>query len=941
MISLCRQSLVLFMLLAVFVFSNGSKGQSDSSKAEVFAQVQNMFDARQFEEAKAYLTKLQVRGDLAVEKYMWLSRVQLELGAGIAAEAAILRARALKADYAITAVPFAKALLVQGKYTEALEAMRGVRVPNNLQAQAYIVSGDAQFALRDYAAAKRDYELAIDSDDRNFQPYLGLSRLRLNDGDLLGAKELAEKAAARDPQNTMVEFTLGLISRYTGDINSAEVHFLKAVSLFPSHIMANIELASIRINQNRIAEAESYLDVVYSASLNQPMAIFLSAAILAIQGDFENAELNLLRVRSLTENYLPAIYVRGLVAYQLGKNQVAAQALEKVLTVSPNNKAARMALAGAYTKEQRPRAALRTLQPLLLGTSKNDPAVLTMAASAAMASGEVDRGKLLYERVALLQNKDGAQAISGSDVKLAMAQFITGSPEDAVATISSISGGVGIEIRELGVMASMQFRNDDLAGARVTIDKIIETGPNRALGYNMKGTLAFRERDFEAAVSSYTEALNRNPDYYAALRNRGLAYFNQKDFDNAEADLRSLLDRQPNDARSKAVLAKTLLTKGNAEEAVSFFKEAVREIPNSTALAADYAQALAEAGKTTRAIDQARLAAKKAADKPSLLKRMGLLLLDLQQPQAAERPLSRYVAFNPDSGEAHLLHGRALLRMGLFTGATTSFKRARAASEKRPDLATTDWYLFAAAAKARRQDIALKKLGSLDFEQRPSDVDANVVGDILLHSGNPKEAEAAYRRAFVENKTAAVVIGLARAVSAQMREDEAVSLLEDFVVLQPSNRFVRSELGVKFEEAGRYEAAAEQYEQILRGGVAEASVAAKLASVYLHLNNSDSIKLVERAFLISPEDPYILDVHGWVMLQAGRDVKKATTSLEKAVRRAPANASYKYHLGMAYLAANRRRLALKLLRQSVSLDSAFNGFEDAKRQISLLDDVDN
>lgn len=927
----------LVVAVTLMAFSVPSLGQNKTESA-TFLDVQRMFDARRFEEAKELLTKLQVQGDLAVEKYMWLSRVQLELGAGIAAEAAIVRARDLKADYAVTAVPYAKALLVQGKYNEALEAMRGVSVPKAMQDQAYIVSGDAHFALRDYAKARRDYLLAIDADDSNFQPYLGLSRLQLNAGDVAAAKKLAEQAAAKDSHNTMVQFTLGLISRYLGETNSAEKYFLEAVSLFPNNVMANIELASIRINQNRIPEAEAYLDVVYSASLNQPMAIFLSAVILATQGDYENAELNLLRVQALTENYLPAIYVRGLVAYQLGKYAIAADTLEKVLSVSPDNKTARMALAGTYAKQQRPRAALNILQPLLAGAAHDDAAVLTMAASAAMAAGDVDRGKLLYERVAVLQNTDSAQVILGVETKLAMAQFVTGNPEDAVATISSISGGVGIEIRELGVMASMQIRNEDMIGARSTIEKIIEAGPKRALGFNMMGTLAFKEGDFIAAANSYSQALERNPKYFSALRNRGLAYFRSGDYENAEIDLRNLLSRQPNDARSKAILGKTLLTMGQAEEAVPYFKEAVRELPASIELAADYAQALAEAGQTTRAIEQARAAAKQAADKPALLKRMGLLLLELGQPEAAERPLSRYVAFNPASGEAHLMHGRALLSMGLFTGSTNSFQRARQATEHHQDPAIIEWYLFAAAAKALRQKSALEILGALDVTKRPADVPASVVGDILLHSGKPKEAESAYRQAFFVNQSADLAIGLSKALSAQSQDGKAIALLESFVANHPSDRFARSELGARFEGAGRFEDAAKQYEQILRNGVADSIGAAKLASVYLRLNNSDSIRLVERAFLISPDDPYILDVHGWVMLQAGRDVKKAVTSLEKAVRRVPGNASYKYHLGMAYLAENRRRVALKLLKQAVNLDDNFADVEEARRQISLLSD---
>jgi len=210
-----------------------------------------------------------------------------------------------------------------------------------------------------------------------------------------------------------------------------------------------------------------------------------------------------------------------------------------------------------------------------------------------------------------------------------------------------------------------------------------------------------------------------------------------------------------------------------------------------------------------------------------------------------------------------------------------------------------------------------------------------------LHSGQAKEAEKAYRTVFAVENTSGVAIGLASALSAQGRGTEAIDLLEQFVVDQPEDRFVRAELGARFEAVEQYEAAAIQYREILRNGVADATTAAKLASVYLRLGNNQSIGLAEQAFLISPDDPFILDVHGWVLLQAGRDTSKAISSLEKAVRRSPADASYKYHLGMAYLSQNRRKEARRSLTQAINLNSDFEGADEARRQIALLNGSEN
>jgi putative PEP-CTERM system TPR-repeat lipoprotein len=932
LIWLKRVSLVSCLFLAFFLKNSGVLAQQNSR----FDDVQTLIDNRQFDEAISRLNQMSLDGKDGAEKYRLLSIAYLETGAGIAAQTAIERARALGADYAVTAVPFAKALLVQRKYTDALATMRGVRVPADMIGLSLIVSGDANFALGNYEKAKQDYEEALRSDDSSFQPYLGLARLELRQENIANAKVLAEQALERDASNTMVQYTLGLIGKYTGDFEKAEQYFERALELFPGNIVANIELAAIRINQNKLLEAEVFLDRVYESAPGQPMALYLSAVILASKQEYQEADLLLKRARVVTESYLPAIYVRGMVSFQLGDFQTAAGALETVLNVRPANREARLALAATYMKQERARTALRLLGPLLSDESLVDATVLSMAATAALSAGEAEQGRKLLERVAAAKAEQNGRAVRSLGSKLALALYAEGDTEGALQAISNVSAGKAAEIRELGLMASMQIREGDDAGAKTTANRIISTAPERALGYNMLGTIAYRAEDYETAAQAYTQALDRNPDYYSALRNRGLARYQLGQLNRAEDDLRRLVDLQPNDFRSQAVLGRILLAQEEFEDAVVFFKEAARALPNSVPLAADYSKALAGAGNTTKAIEQARYTARKAADRPQFLKEMGVLLLRLGQPQAAERPLSRHVAFYPSSGEAHLLHGRALLRMGLYTGAKISFERAERASEDQPDAEEIAWFIFAANVLGDKQSEALAQLDGLVANARPTDVSAGIVGDLLLKAGRLAAAEQAYRSVFDDEKSAAVAIGLARTLSAQNKAEESVRVLLDFVAEYPNNRFVRTELGARYEAAGNFEEAALHYRRILQNGAADARSAARLASVYLELNNNQSIPLAERAYLIAPEDPYILDVYGWVLLQAGRNFEKSVPALEKAARRAPANATYKYHLGMAYIAMGRRSDARKSLQQAIGLDPSFPMVDEAKRQLASL-----
>ncbi|WP_262695010.1 XrtA/PEP-CTERM system TPR-repeat protein PrsT [Kordiimonas aquimaris] len=919
------------VLLALFV----SVHKTAVAQEDFKRLAQQQISTGNYEDALATITQAHENGTADVESYQLLARVYLSLGSGIPAESAIERARQLGADYASTAVSYAKSLLIQGKYNDALLALRGIIIPEIDQRDALIITGDAYFADGNYANAIRSYEEAKTQFPEDYQAYLGLARIALKQSRLDDAKQFADQAYERDDRNTMVQYTRGLLARYRGDVELAETFMLDAVRLFPGNLMANLELAGIRINQNRLEDAEKYLDSVYASSPKNPMALYLSGVILASRGEYTDADALLKRTRAVTENYLPALYVRGLVAYQLENLDDAITLLSRVLQARPANRQARLALAGAFLKRQQPTSAYNVIRPLLEQEPDNVN-ILAMGAAILMASGEIERGKLMYEKLSTLQTDTRAPTVNNLATKVALAQFVAGETENALSTLSVVTAGRESQIKDLGVLGSMQLRTEDYIGAEATIAKIITTAPDRALGYNMRGTLEFKQRQFERAVQSFTQALSRDENYYTALRNRGLAYLNLRQYGQAESDLKELLELEPNDVRAKAALGKALLENDKAEEAVPYFREAVRYVRGSVILWADYAQALADSGNTTRAIEEARATAVRGEDQPEILKRMGLLLLEMGQSAAAERPLSRYAAFKSDEGEAHLFHARALLQTGLYTGARISFLRAMRAEKATVDADVVNWYLFATEALGQKLEEAERRLPSLVTAKRPVDVKASLVGDVFLGKGEPELAAASYREALGRNQTPDLIIGLSRALFLMGQPSDTIQTLESFIQRNPEARQVRLELALRYEQSLSFQEASEQYEYILRSGVADASVVAKLAMIYLQLQNRASTQLADRAYLMAPDDPAILDIAGWIALQAEKRTSKAVDLLEKAARRAPGEALYKYHLGVAYVARGDRRDAIRVLTQALSLDPNFVGAVDARRQLLNL-----
>ncbi|RMB08926.1 XrtA/PEP-CTERM system TPR-repeat protein PrsT [Eilatimonas milleporae] len=880
------------------------------------------------------------RDEASVPLYLLMARAYLESGAGVTAEAAIGRARDLGADYAATSVMLAKAYLMQGRALEALGALRGVSIPESQRTEALVVQGDAHFAGRQLQDAQRYYALARDAAPEDHRAYLGLARLALQARDYDKAATLAQEAARLSPDSSMVVYTQGLISRYQGRPDDARVAFERAAALFPGNILAQLELAALKIAAGQDDAAENHLDIVYASAPGHPIAQYLNAVLLARRGDYTGAEALLLRTRTLVDRYLPALYVFGFVSYATGKDTAAERALSRVLAARPDNREARLTLAASLIRQGRPGQARQILAPLLTVEDRRDPLAAALSATAAIAVGDVAEGEELLADIA--DTDIAADAVNGSVLlegltrKLALVRFVADGADAGLSTLANSMRSSEGDVRGLSLLASMQIRSGALDAAAETARRLLAVAPERALGHNLLGTVRYVQGDFQASLESFDTALSRRDDYHTARRNRALARFALGDLDGAVRDLETLLDAVPGDIRAKALLGRSLFALDRAEEAVEYFREVVRARPADAEVRVDYADALSRAGRTLVARDQASRAVSMASDRPELLARLGAIMMDVGDPARGARILSRYVAYRPDDPAANELHGRALLAAGLTTGARFSFTRAyeRAGQEDRQRL---NWYLFAADARGGRLDEALRRYPDLRIAARPDDVSQAVLGDAFLTSGRPTDAVAAYRRAEeAGERNPELALGLSRALEATGDHQTAVRVLRDALDDMPGVRRLRLALSEIYRRQGDPQSAARQLEEILAAGLADANVSARLAEVYLDLGRKESVIYAERARTLMPDDPYVLNVYGWVKLQAERDVGEAVAALAAAARRAPAQARYKYHYAMALVARGDREGARRQLEKALSLDPDFDGADAARSQLEQL-----
>ena len=153
------------------------------------------------------------------------------------------------------------------------------------------------------------------------------------------------------------------------------------------------------------------------------------------------------------------------------------------------------------------------------------------------------------------------------------------------------------------------------------------------------------------------------------------------------------------------------------------------------------------------------------------------------------------------------------------------------------------------------------------------------------------------------------------------RYDEALLYLEQVVTSELSFTHVyqsRMILGYIYSVTGRYRLAEFEFRKLLEDGFDSARTHAALGYV-LHAQNelTESVRELERAIELDPENGNALNSLGFILADTGKDPRKAVEYCRRALRRQPDNPAYLDSLGWAYYRLGRPDEARDMLRSAL------------------------
>lgn len=159
------------------------------------------------------------------------------------------------------------------------------------------------------------------------------------------------------------------------------------------------------------------------------------------------------------------------------------------------------------------------------------------------------------------------------------------------------------------------------------------------------------------------------------------------------------------------------------------------------------------------------------------------------------------------------------------------------------------------------------------------------------------------------------------------------------VTAQTYNDLKHFNRGMVLEREQKYRQARAEYELALVSGFQSAELYNTIAWLDIEFLDADPVEVepyTSKALAMEPNNPDILDTHGWVLVREGR-TREGLGFLERAKTLNPNIYCIDLHLGVAYLKMGERNLAVESLNRQIKLNPADRFGRSATKLLSDMD----
>jgi tetratricopeptide (TPR) repeat protein len=751
-------------------------------------------------------------------------------------------------------------------------------------------------------------------------------------GDVARAKLEARNALQLAPKNVPARFLLARIAEQEGEVGQLLGHLEVVIAEDPTHVESRLMLAKLLIGARDFEGLKLIMDQLAKLAPDNPEYQVLTARLKFQAEDLPAGIAILDQVLAKYPKNTEAVLLRG---FALSASDPA-QALADLATAAAGldaeaAKPLRQARIEILSRQKDAEGVERELRALVADYPKGGYA--TDLANFLVATGRVDDAEAAL-RAAITADP------GNFDLKYALAQFLSRARNEPAAAEATLKEFVAAQPDEprlavlLGTFYEASGRPED---AMVQYQAVATRNATAATGLEARAriaTLQFNAGDLATARTGYDAVLADSPDNVPALTGRGQLNLAEGKFQDAIADLRGALRKDPDNATALLSLARAHRGLGDASLARDAYRSLLQADRGQVAAATELGVLLQATGELADAEQEFRAALEAQPNYVPAGSGLVEVLIAKGDFAAADAEARRLVALNDALGIGQIQLGKVLQGRRDYAGATAAFR--------------------AALARDPKSTVALRGLaGSLtlagDLEAAGKAIEAFVAANPdnadaqLLLAGNLVRRSRFEAARAAGGKATELAPADARGwivLAGTWPDDPAAreQVLRKGIAAAPTAVELTDILGSDLLAGGRVDDAIALYDAALTLNPRDRRLANSLAALLLDAKADDAShrRALELAQpFADSRDAAELDTLGWAHYRL-RDFGAATGFLERALAAQADNPIIRYHLGMAYKAANNTAGARQELEKALAAGSGFPGAAEARK---ALDDL--
>jgi predicted Zn-dependent protease len=292
-------------------------------------------------------------------------------------------------------------------------------------------------------------------------------------GEKKRAVELAEKAVAARPDDTMARIRLGNTLLFNDRIEEAGVEFREAAQRAPNDFAAWNGLLSYYLRTRQIDEARKTLENLPASDSNSPgQRSFILAQGYQLLGEIDAATEHYKRARLQEPKSVPILMKSAEFLYRTDIDE-AERILVKVRSIDPQNRAAQRMLAQVLIARGG-KDRWEEAQRLLAGQTANDSRML--AKSLLQRGGEENRGKARRLLEQLMETP--ADVLPNDRIMLARIYEMDGHLTQAREQYLSLVSRKDVGTQATGLLVDMLLRNKQTEAATRWLKRLSDDDPD-------------------------------------------------------------------------------------------------------------------------------------------------------------------------------------------------------------------------------------------------------------------------------------------------------------------------------------------------------------------------------------------------------------------------------------------------------------------------------